>query len=58
MTRADMTVQEQSAKAAIIRRIRTLTELDGYADQAARDGMWPGEQALIATRRIELLKGR
>jgi len=51
-------LQRQTQKLSIIQRITSVEEIDGYETEARRRGLFPGEQALIATRRIELLRGR
>ena len=50
-----MTEPEQQSKLAIIAR-QTADELDGYESQARNRGMFPGEQAAITWRRVELAK--
>jgi hypothetical protein len=44
----------QTDKLAIIRRITSLEELDGYLAEASRRGCFPGEIAACMARRIEL----
>lgn len=50
-----MNIAEQHSKLAIIAR-QTSDELDGYAAEASNRGMFPGEQAAITWRRVELAK--
>ena len=50
-----MTEPEQQSKLAIIAR-QTADELDGYQERARKRGMFPGEQAAITWRRVELAK--
>ena len=51
-------VQWQSDKLAIIRRITSVEELDGYEQEAQRRGCFPGEIAALMQRRIELQSKR
>ncbi len=44
----------QNDKLAMIQRITSLAELDGYQTEANRRGCFPGEVAAIFQRRIEL----
>lgn len=50
-----MTETEQQSKLAIIAR-QSSDELDGCAAEARKRGMFPGEQAAITWRRVELAK--
>jgi hypothetical protein len=44
----------QTDKLAMIRRITSLEELDGYMTEVTRRGCFPGEMAALMQRRIEL----
>ena len=47
-------LQWQTDKLAMIRRITSLEEVDGYLGEASRRGCFPGEIACVMARRIEL----
>lgn len=47
-------LQWQSDKLALIRRITSVEELDGWADGMKTRATFPGEAAALMQRRIEL----
>ena len=51
-----MTLPEQDRKLTQIATITTEAELQGWEQQARKGGMFPGEQAAITWRRVELAK--
>ena len=48
----------QTDKLAIIQRITSVEELEGYETESRRRGQFPGETAALMQRRIELLSKR
>ena len=49
-----MTLEQQNAKLALIFRMTSPDELDGYEAEARCRGMFPGEMAALMARRVAL----
>ena len=54
--RSEMTIEQQRDKLTAISLIRSTDELDGWEQQARKDGMFIGEQAALTYRRAELVR--